>query len=301
MVSGPSPISFSAFYADLSSHLSLSGLFNFCSMTPPTVLIALAIIATFPFHLSFVLTDNISWIDKAWGLIPPSALLVLLAKDLLCGQFFDSQYLLFMLALVTIWGLRITFNFGRKGGLAYEAEDYRWTHIKKQIGNRVAIHLMSFFYNQLFQGLFLFTLVLPITVTPHRQLTSYEFIVAGLILVSIVFESVADNQQWAFQQKKLKKDEKDPDVKLGFVTSGLFALCRHPNYFFELLNWFLFYLFSVPSAGLLNWTISPFLVLVAVFNGSTNLTEEISAKRYPKFAERMKTSNAIIPNIFKLF
>lgn len=34
--------------------------------------------------------------------------------------------LLIMAVLVTVWGTRLTYNFARKGGYRFSAEDYRW-------------------------------------------------------------------------------------------------------------------------------------------------------------------------------
>ncbi len=34
--------------------------------------------------------------------------------------------LVIMAALITVWGSRLTYNFARKGGYRFDAEDYRW-------------------------------------------------------------------------------------------------------------------------------------------------------------------------------
>jgi steroid 5-alpha reductase family enzyme len=36
-----------------------------------------------------------------------------------------------MLGLTTLWGLRLTYNFWRKGGYKKGGEDYRWAYIRK--------------------------------------------------------------------------------------------------------------------------------------------------------------------------
>ena len=38
-----------------------------------------------------------------------------------------------MLALVTLWGARLTFNFARKGGYAPGGEDYRWAVLRARM------------------------------------------------------------------------------------------------------------------------------------------------------------------------
>ncbi|KAI9138072.1 hypothetical protein BKA69DRAFT_1127690 [Paraphysoderma sedebokerense] len=42
---------------------------------------------------------------------------------------------------------------------------------------------------------------------------------------------------------------------LGFITTGLFKYSRHPNFFCEIANWFIFYLFSI-SASTVHTTLS---------------------------------------------
>jgi steroid 5-alpha reductase family enzyme len=38
-------------------------------------------------------------------------------------------------SLVTIWGIRLTYNYWRKGGYKKGEEDYRWAVVKKRYGD----------------------------------------------------------------------------------------------------------------------------------------------------------------------
>ncbi len=76
-----------------------------------------------------VVTREVSWVDRLWSICPPVyCLIVAAAMD------FDSPPVNLMTALVVAWGVRLTYNFARKGGFAKGGEDYRWAHVRKQMG-----------------------------------------------------------------------------------------------------------------------------------------------------------------------
>lgn len=125
------------------------------------------------------------------------------------------------------------------------------------------------------------------------ELSSLDWITVALHLSLLFFEVVADEQQYVFQTEKhallshLKKDQLKGDYKLGFLWhSGLFQYSRHPNFFAEQAMWWVIYLFSVAAvqeasgkndlSTYLNWTIAAPIVLTALFQGSTALTEVIA-------------------------
>ena len=77
--------------------------------------------------------------------------------------------------------------------------------------------------------------------------------------------------------------------KLGFCVDGLWKYSRHPNFVCEISLWWTLFFFSVNCVGL-NWTGIGALLLHLLFFGSTALTEQISAKKYPKYAKYQKTT-----------
>ena len=82
----------------------------------------------------------------------------------------------------------------------------------------------------------------------------------------------------------------------GFLQTGLFRVSRHPNFFFEQAQWWVFYGFAVAATGVwLHWTIAGAVLLSALFVGSTVFTESISRAKYPDYDDyRMRTS-PIVP------
>lgn len=102
------------------------------------------------------------------------------------------------------------------------------------------------------QNVILFVLAIPAQVAALQQpehLSTSDYLLAILALVDIAVEFVADNQQYSFHTyKRTGVHEKNEwpgariqwspaDAKRGFVTRGLWAWSRHPNFFCEQSFW----------------------------------------------------------------
>jgi steroid 5-alpha reductase family enzyme len=100
----------------------------------------------------------------------------------------------------------------------------------------------------------LFLLGIPAAIAaqqPHAPLGSSDYALGAASLLCLAGEFVADNQQFAFQTFKHSGGKRDPraewpgariaysdeDRQRGFITRGLWAWSRHPNFFFEQLFW----------------------------------------------------------------
>ena len=69
---------------------------------------------------------------------------------------------------------------------------------------------------------------------------------------------------------------------MGFVTEGLWAYSRHPNYFCEQAIWFAYYCFSLSSCKVwFNITIVGPLLLVTLFAASARFTEQVTSPNQP--------------------
>lgn len=108
----------------------------------------------------------------------------------------------------------------------------------------------------------------------------------------------------AFQTAKHKylRDAKLPhgfnqaDLDRGFITSGLWAYSRHPNFAAEQLIWFVLYQWGCYSTSTLyNWAGIGSGSLVLLFQGSTMLTEAISGGKYPEYRHYQKTVGKFLP------
>jgi steroid 5-alpha reductase family enzyme len=270
-------------------------------------LFVLACVMTLVVYVLWLGNDHLSYIDKIWGLTPVVAGLAFILQNSVCSLGFSNTFIFCKVLIMAVWGLRLTYNFARKGGMSME-EDYRWNYVRKMFPQRIVYHIFVFGFVCFYQSLLLWTLIAPLTVRKVQPFDAQDIILSGLMLFFIATEAIADQQQWDFHElKKLaakdkSKAELDQDVKRGFLTKGLWKLCRHPNFFSELAIWFCMYFFSVgPETGLINWTIVPWLFLLSIFIGSTPFTEKITRSKYPEYDQHIASSWALIPDLRKLF
>lgn len=92
------------------------------------------------------------------------------------------------------------------------------------------------------------------------------------------------------------------ELDAGFLTKGLWAYSRHPNFFAEQTIWFVLYQWSCyASNSLYSWSGIGSLSLIMLFQGSTWLTEAITSGKYPKYKEYQKQVGMFIPRSFGPF
>jgi steroid 5-alpha reductase family enzyme len=215
--------------------------------------------------------------------------------------------------LVTIWGLRLSFNFWLKGGYQWKfwegEEDYRWRVLRnrKEFEPKWKWTAFNLLFISGYQHALILMLTLPAIVAlqfDDRPFGPLDLITSISILFFIVFESVADWQQWRFQERKrqtpkLAVSSGIPDDACpgkGFLDQGLWAYSRHPNYFAEQAIWVCFYLFSVSASGQwINWSITGCLLLMILFAGSSKFSEAISVSKYPEYRDYQKRVPRFLP------
>lgn len=240
------------------------------------------------------LTRNNSQMDKLWSLLPIAYTWVIAVRG---GM---STRLVVMAVLATLWGMRLTFNFARKGAYTLKfwegVEDYRWSVLraKKEFQPRWKWMLFNLFFISIYQNTLVLMTTFPALVLMNVELPFgwVDGLAAALMLGFIIYETISDEQQWAFQSTKWKLigegrklEELPAPYNLGFNTTGLWSRSRHPNYFAEQGTWCAFYLFSVGGGiGFINWSIIGALLLIVLFLGSSAFAEEISAGKYPQYA-----------------
>ncbi|GJJ73395.1 hypothetical protein EMPS_05753 [Entomortierella parvispora] len=259
-------------------------------------------------------TGTHSWVDRIWSLAPILYSIHFALRDKIywpAGEDyvqFPRVYL--ATALIFIWGVRLTYNFYRKGGYGMDAEDYRWPYLGTKIHWLFWLPFNIIFIC-LFQNLLLVALTAPVyaawrtiyadTVEPMNWI---DAVATLLVVAGLALETVADQQQWKFQEAKKKaiaeKKTLEGDFKRGFLTKGLFRYSRHPNFFGEMTVWWGVYLYSVAAAyptynALINPTIVGPLCLTVLFQISTALTEHLTTTKYPAYKLYQSTTSRLIP------
>lgn len=253
------------------------------------------------------LSNNYSQVDKLWSIIP----VVFVWTMTLEGGV--QPRMLLMALLATIWGIRLTFNFSRRGGYSWRFwegdEDYRWEVLRKNplLDGPLRWGLFNLVFISFYQLGLLLLITLPVLVTMQESSVALglaDIVVSVLFIGLVAFEAVADQQQWDFQKEKhaLIKAEKPLTGKYrkGFIAEGLWNISRHPNYFAEQSIWVVFYLFSVIATGsFLNWSIVGCILLIMLFQGSANFSEGITASKYPDYKAYQRTTPKFFPRLWK--
>jgi steroid 5-alpha reductase family enzyme len=113
------------------------------------------------------------------------------------------------------------------------------------------------------------------------------FATLGTVLAwtGAVFEAVADGQKMAV--KFQTKNEATNAEKATFVgpTGVTYRICRHPNYFAELLYWFGLLVAGMPSfkKSIIAWTAS-LLGMYGIYGIMTNATKRLDKKQMETYS-----------------
>jgi steroid 5-alpha reductase family enzyme len=261
-------------------------------MSPLVLTVLIAVAACACAWIASLLTGDTSWVDRMWSIVPVIYVWVFAATARL-----ENPRLDVMAVLVTLWGVRLTYNFARKGGYR-GVEDYRWAVLRSSM-RPWQFQFFNLFFIVLYQNALLVLITLPAWTAFQHRSTPFgpiDVLLATLFLVFIIGETVADQQQWNFQQWKSAEVRAGRTPNPRFLQSGLFRFSRHPNYFFELAQWWVAFLFAVTAArSIFEWTALGPILLTLLFVGSTRFTEKISLAHYPEYELFQRSTSAVIP------
>eukprot|EP00035_Acanthoeca_spectabilis_P026574 m.463250 g.463250 ORF g.463250 m.463250 type:complete len:355 (+) comp22971_c0_seq1:17-1081(+) len=279
---------------------SVSGCRDWSFSAPWTVAVLAQIVLAFAIWLSSVVKrghDGLpdpSVVDKLWSVTPFVNAWWFHWTTITPQRPYGSPRTLCMALLATTWGMRLTWNFWRKGGYIPGSEDYRWVEVRKWMPG-MQFEVFNVVFICLFQPLLLMALAAPAAVAAaHSDVPLNQSDVAAAVLFSMLLcgETVADLQMFDYQTEKYRrKGNKEPlgPYARGFIETGLWAWSRHPNYLCEVHIWFAYYLFSVGAGeDPVNWTLLGPVLLALLFvspGASLDVTEMLSSKKYRDFPE----------------
>lgn len=264
-------------------------------MDPLVIVLVVAGAASAFCWVASLITKDTSWVDRLWSIVPVVYVWIFAVAGIAAGE--DASRLIVMALLVTAWGARLTFNFARKGGYS-GMEDYRWAILRGRM-KPWQFQVFNLLFIVLYQNALLVLITLPAYVAWQHPVpfTAWDVAFAVLFAAFLVGEFVADQQQWDFHQAKKSAGG---TLEPGFVTTGLFAYSRHPNFFFEQAQWWAFYAIGAVAVfqiggGWLNWTVVGAALLTLLFIGSTVFTESITSAKYPAYAQYRRTTSMLVP------
>mmetsp|Transcript_21032 Transcript_21032/g.25552 ORF Transcript_21032/g.25552 Transcript_21032/m.25552 type:complete len:214 (+) Transcript_21032:156-797(+) len=161
--------------------------------------------------ITSLLSNNWSQVDKLWSITPWVYVWVYVVKS---G---GDQRLLWMAFVSTLWGIRLTLNFSRRGGYKWPPwegeEDYRWEHVRKDPKmdadkNPIRWHIFNVVFICGYQHFLLWMIAAPAHIAfKHRgtPMNAIDWSLGFLFLVLLFLEARADNEQYNFQTEKYRK------------------------------------------------------------------------------------------------
>ena len=252
------------------------------------------------FTITFVIAYTINiWkiLDIAWGI---GFILVVLIGWGIFWNFQPTQHL-WLVGLVTIWGLRLSIHLGMRGS---KTEDPRYEKLK---GPKRKI-LKSYINIFLSQALFTWLICLPFYFYMPIKSSIIEIPINSYVLIFGIAISIM-GLFWEWVGDYQLKHFKEPGQ---LVDRGLWKYTRHPNYFGEILFWwgiwigthivyipqgYITYYNALVAIGLFT-VLSP-LTITCIINYITGPMLEEQMKKYPNWEEYKLKTPYIIP--FKFF
>ena len=254
------------------------------------------------------ISRNNSQMDKLWSILPIAYTWIIAGKS---GM--NPRQVIYAI-LVTLWGIRLTINFARKGAYRLKfwsgEEDYRWKILreKKQLKNRFVWAMFDLFFISIYQNALVLAICFPSLASMDSTVTIglFDYIAFAGALIFLLIELAADEQQMFFHTTKRrmlnegKKLEELPEpFNKGFNTLGLWSYSRHPNHLGEQGFWLLLSLVTI-GAGVtsyyaFSWSMAGPLILILLFLGSSTFQEAISSKKYPEYQNYLSKVSKYIP------
>lgn len=108
-----------------------------------------------------------------------------------------------MFSLTTLWGIRLTYNFYRKGGYRKGGQDYRWEYIRKNYHWSV-VEILNIVFISYYQIILILWFSSPVYAAHEGPLNLVDIVLTFAWLAFFAGEVTADQQQWNFQTEKYR-------------------------------------------------------------------------------------------------
>lgn len=235
----------------------------------------LAGVIAFVINWMVFIPSFIAQTEKYYDLTGSFTYLSVLVSTFILGNISDNPRAILVAALVGIWTIRLgSFLYSRisKDG----GRDGRFDDIKPDF--------FRFLTAWSIQALWVFlTLCAGLAVLTSTKTVPLDiYAITGLVvwLVGFGIEVTADQQKSKFKA--------NPNNKGKFISTGLWAYSRHPNYFGEIVLWTGIFIIAIPVLQGWQWVtiISPiFVYLLLNYVSGINLLEKIADDRWGGQAE----------------
>jgi steroid 5-alpha reductase family enzyme len=210
--------------------------------------------------------DNYGIVDIAWSY----AFAALAGAYALLGAGWPVRRAM-VAAMVTAWSLRLGTHLLIRIARKHPVEDGRYAQLRKDWAQGFKARMAGFFQMQALSVVLLGFPFLAACSNPSPEVGALEWAGAGLWLLAISGEALADAQLASFKR--------DPQSAGKVCDAGLWRYSRHPNYFFEWLIWVAYFAFGCASPWGWIGIISPACILYLLLRVTgIPMTEEQSVR-----------------------
>lgn len=230
-----------------------------------------------------LLRRDASVVDAWWGI---GFVVLSWAYAFISGAPTQRSWL--VVALVIVWGLRLSLHIARRN--RGHGEDPRYREMREKHGE-------SFWWKSLFIVFWLQAIILWIVSLPLAKaigaptpttLTALDILGLLTFLIGLTFEAVGD-----FQLARFKAD---PSNRSKVMDQGLWRYTRHPNYFGDATLWWGFFLFALATPGGWWTIISPLLMTTLLMKVSgVALLEQKLRETKPAYRYYERRTSAFFP------
>ena len=193
---------------------------------------------------------------------------------------------LLLLALLTLWGLRLGLHIGaRHRG---RGEDFRYRKFRQDWGDTIIWR--SFLQIYMLQGTVVLVIATPVLLSigaPGGALAWSDVLGVLLFFLGFLFEAISDWQLLVFKKGGKNKGK--------IITHGLWRYSRHPNYFGEATLWWGIFFIGLSAQHGLYGLISPLTILFLLLKVSGIPMLEAKYQGNPEFQAYKARTNGFFP------
>lgn len=201
----------------------------------------------------------------------------------------DSTRNMVIVVLTVIWGARLSIYIRLRSRKQPEDRRYAAYRHEAAVAGQSVMRVM---FRKVFgiQGLMMWITSIPIQVGQYLPPPVGNWFWIGVVvwMAGLAWESIADAQ--------LSRFKRNPDNQGLPLTSGLWSLSRHPNYFGDALVWWGLFLLSCDHPAAWLTIFSPIRMTYRLgYRRSLKLLEENLLRNRPAYASYVRRTNRFWP------
>lgn len=220
-------------------------------------------------------------VDSIWGI----GFLIVTVVNI--PSFSEMNFLsLLVVSLIALWSIRLSGYLTIRN--LQKSEDRRYVELMKKWGGneKVTSFVRIFLLQSVLIGFISLPMSLIVTVNPDFT-TPWTFLALSLFIMGFLFEVFADWELYSF-----KKTAGPSDV----LSTGVWGLTRHPNYFGEILmSWSYFFFALALPYGPYTIVAPIFFTFLIIKVSGVSMLEDIMSEKGGKYKDYVKNVPTLIP------